>query len=408
MEKRDIVILGGGISGLSAAWYLRNSGKDVLLLSADEGKMGSFETSGVVIEKGPRVFKTTRSRALLEMIEESEFKHQLIPSNPKAERRFIWKDGKMKQLSMIPAIKSLLFHEWRASRYAEDETIYQFSLRRFGLRVTSDLIDPFITGIYAGNIKELSIEGCFPELKNIERRGVSFLKAFLQAKKQKPLYHSSLFSFQHGTGSWIKHIQDSVNCHKNERVCSLIFEKKWIIETTKCTYIADQVISALPYYALQTVFPVVEEFYYQDITTVSLIWKEDLLALDGFGYLIPRSEQSSILGVLFDSKIFSKEGTMLTVMIEGVAHSEEKISQMVEEVVFKHLKIEKTADLSVVQTIYNAIPQPRVGHAERKKRLIEPFIEKQLYFIGNYLDGVSVSQCVELGKNAAQKCMKIN
>ncbi len=207
MEKKRILILGSGISGLSAAWHLakKSDAYDCTLLEKSKtpgGWMSSHKEQDFLIEGGPRVFKTSRNREFLQIVDEIGFASSLLFSSSRAKSRFLWTDEKFQKVPKISF--SLLYSLWKERKISpvfEDETIWDFTVRRFGKDIADKLVDPMVLGIYAGDSKLLSTKACFPFLKNLEKEHGSVIKgmfSLLTKKKPKAAFKAPLFSFKEG------------------------------------------------------------------------------------------------------------------------------------------------------------------------------------------------------------------
>jgi oxygen-dependent protoporphyrinogen oxidase len=428
MNKKRVLILGAGVSGLSVAWHLeKKGGYDCVLLEKSPhlgGWMGSKEQQGFLLEQGPHLFKTSRSAHLLEVIEEIGFSSSILPSSSQAESRYVWMDGSFQKMpkSLLSFFTSsfcrpLLFSLWKEMRtpsYLQDETIWDFSCRRFGKTVTENFFDPVVSGIYAGSIKKLSIASCFPLLKQWEREKGSLLKGALFSKakkKENSICKAPLFSFQEGTGSfiqqWASSLKLPIHCH--EEVLSLDLENgQWIAKSHSNVWEADAVVVTTPSYAAASLLrekapqsaEILQSFAYEDITTVYLGWKGDVLPFPAFGYLVPSKENLSLLGVLFDSSMFGRKDTLMTLMIRGIGHSEDALYKVVDMVCSSHLHISQKPSLFSHAEKRKAIPQYYLGHEEKKKHLFSHLAKEapSLFLTGSYLSGVSISDCIFQGK----------
>jgi oxygen-dependent protoporphyrinogen oxidase len=225
MTKEHFVILGGGISGLALAWYLKKKYQETIHLTIIEkssragGWIRSIQQQGFLFEEGPRSCRTKGAGiATLELIEELGLENEVIAASPHAKKRYLYTG---KQLRCLPQgiISSLfspltrgilpaLWKEWRkAPEKCEDESIYDFFARRFSPEIAEQFIDPMVAGIYAGDIRQLSLRSCFPQLHRWEQEYGSLTKGmffdrsrskeihspFVQAMKSAPI-----FSFKNG------------------------------------------------------------------------------------------------------------------------------------------------------------------------------------------------------------------
>ena len=430
MKKKCILILGAGVSGLAAAWYLaeKNTGCECLLLekaSAPGGWMGSKQEGAFLLEKGPRIFKTSRNESLLEIVSAIGFSSKLIASAPEANVRYVWSGGKFQKMpttlfSFLTSsfCRPLLIALWKERKVApllEEETIWDFACRRFGQIVAERFFDPLVLGIYAGDLKKLSLESCFPLLKQWESEKGSVVKGFFSSLKRakKKREESPLFSFKGGSQAfiqeWVSKLPFQIQC--GEEVVALKKEEgKWRVETTSKSFEADFVISTLPAYEtsklLQEIAPetslLLDSFTYQDVTSLHMGWEEEVLPFSAFGYLIPQKEKEPVLGVLFDSKMFKKEDgfTLLTAMLEGTYHTEEELRVIGTRITEGHLAVLQKPTLFSFQKMRRAIPQYHVGHSEKKKALFLALKKETENFLalGNYLDGVSVNDSIQSAK----------
>jgi len=432
MEKKRILILGAGVSGLSAAWELaKNSQYECTILEKDPqvgGKMGSKEKR-FLIEKGPRVFKTSRNSDFLEVVRELDFSSSLIPSSRDANVRYLYVDGKLQKmptglisLFFSPLCRPLflaLFKEMKVPANTKDETVWDFACRRFNQKTAECFFDALLLGIYAGDIKKLSVESCFSILKKWERENGSIVKGVISSfgkKKPKSSFKGDLFSFKGGSGAFIKEWASKMPfpIHYNEEVTSLKKEgNKWIAKSLNHSWEGDEVILTTPSFVSAKLLKegapksaeVLDSIPYEDLTTIQLGWAGDVLPISAFGYLVPTVEKEPVLGVLFDSKMFTQKNTLITVMTRGVSHSDEALRRIAKRVSISHLKIPKEPDHFSYNKIKWAIPQYHLGHKEKVESLLISVKQEAegVHLVGNYLEGSSINDCI---KNAREKVQR--
>ena len=437
MEKKNILILGAGISGLSAAYYLtkKDPSCHVTILEKQEragGWIKSSELNGFFFEMGPRIFKASKSQDLLQLIKELGLSNEIILASGAKDRHILW-NGKLEKLpqSAISFLLSRLTRnlvfplltEWKKKPLSiSDESIRDFILRRFGKDVLDRLIDPLTQGIYAADPSELSIRSCFGVLKNYEDKYGSVSSGVWNEvikKKKDPnvlLPKSSLFTLNGGVETLITVLKKQSSCaiEYSQEVESLARENgKFTVKTQGKEWIADSVFIALPVSqvpkVLRQLLPGVakelSEVPSACITSVLVGFKKDVLALKGFGYLVPTGENLSILGAVFDSKSFTeKDETRITIMLKGSGYTREEIETQVALSLQKHLKIRSSPDLIHVHVSENAVPKFLVGHRD-KMAFVDGNIKRGypgLYLLGNYLQGVSVSDCIKRSKNQVE------
>ena len=317
-----------------------------------------------------------------------------------------------------------LLTEWRKKPLPlSDESIHDFTVRRFGKDVLDRLINPLTQGIYAADPSELSIRSCFGALKNYEDKYGSVTSGVWNEvikKKKDPnvlLPKSSLFTLKGGVETLVTALkkQNSCSIEYGQEVESLSHKNgKFTVKTQDKVWIAESVFIALPVNQVPNVLKellpgIAKELSgvaSSSITSVLVGFKKDVLPLKGFGYLVPTGENLLILGAVFDSKSFSeKEETRITIMLKGSGYTLKEIETQVSLSLEKHLKISSSPDLLHVHVSENAVPKFLVGHKD-KMAFVDRDLKRaypDLYLLGNYLQGVSVSDCIKRSKKQVEE-----
>lgn len=391
---KKVIILGAGISGLTAAWELKKkygSTIDLTLIEKSDrvgGWIKSVHHEGFLFELGARSFRP--AEATLSLIQELGLEKELIRANAHAKKRYLSIHRSLHQITpllllkqgLIPALVKDLVTP-RSNQ--EDTSIYDFFSRRLGSSLTESLIDPVVKGIYGGNYKNLSMRSCFPNLWNSHQ---SLLSAFLKRKKVK----TPLLSFKKGMETLPKQLAKNLEAKILLSTEILQIQERKVI-TASQTFEADHIISTIPGYALAKIYPDFQDWLsYVTLSVVNLGWKGDLLPKRGFGFLVPEKERGEILGMTWDSDIFPDQNqgaqTRLCVMIPG-EHAKEKLRAVALKNVAHYLNIQKQPDASLAYTAHQAIPQYPVGHFQELQTL-----PKQITFLGNSFYGVSINECI--------------
>ncbi|KAK0079589.1 hypothetical protein PV325_001045 [Microctonus aethiopoides] len=375
------VILGGGITGLSAAYYaLENPKLGALTLLEASNRLGGWIRSqrspnNIIFEKGPRTIRpgTPAGENTLNLIDKLELTDAIIPiksSHPSAMNRLIYVNKKLhalpNSLGSVFKIKSpfrrplitALWNDFRAPKLVkEDESIYSFVERRLGKDIADYLISPMICGICAGNSKKISAKFLMESFFEAEQQHGTIVKGMIkktrsQIEKQKslPLKSSnnsecktsaersvsekwSVWSLQNGLEELPKKLMDElssnnrVNIELNKRCDNITFKSDGVeLEINGKIKKCSRVISSLPAKTLATLVKhqhpqLANELNEIPMVTVGVInfhFSQNILPMEAFGFLVPPSEQIPILGVIFDSCMF-KQGptTVLTVMMGG-------------------------------------------------------------------------------------------
>ena len=449
MSHKNIIILGGGISGLSLRYYLSRKYPDMkITLIEKENRLGgviqSERKGGFFFEKGPRTFKASKSQSLLQLICDLGMENEILVSEKNAARRFLWKDDKLHSIPMhpLPLITSPLTRklipsmmtEWSKKVGEDDETVHSFAKRRLGVYAAEVFFDPMTLGIYAGDIRKLSMLSCFPSLKELEKKHGSITKGLFKKKKKNFVYPegvrpSCLFTLKEGVESLVPKLKDAGRGEivlgtaiqdmqfKEGKVSVSDGSRVWEGDHLFCALSAKGAFRLTRSWGHQ-VTDFFNEMEMASLSVIHLGFESRLLKEEGFGYLIPSSEGEKILGVIFDSSVFPEQNhrkleTRLTVMMGGAFHPKHhensektRVAQALEGIE-KHLGI-KAAPMYTHATEYvQAIPQFKVGHAKRVASLRQTLQEKypQITLLGNYLDGVSLSDCVA-GAAKLAECLK--
>jgi len=354
-SPQSIAILGAGITGLTAAHRLVRRGHKVRVFEVADRVGGAIQTDltqGWLIEKGPNSLLAGDS-ALAALIEELGLQSEEVATHSSARNRYILRRGVPVAAPLSPPglLRSPLFSFGSKLRLlremlvkprvrATDVSLEEFARTHFGQEFVDYAVNPFVTGIYAGNPKKLSARYAFPKLWELEQTHGSLLRGQIAAAKARPPGSKhGIFSFRQG----LQVLPDTLAARLPEgalslraRVQALMPGSPWSVVwedgmTTK-TETFDAVIAALPAPALaQLRFGALGErplasldtIEHPPLSSVFLGYKREQVAhaLDGFGLLVPEIERRSILGVLFSSTLFADRApaghVALTVLVGG-------------------------------------------------------------------------------------------
>lgn len=451
MPSGLIVVIGGGISGLGVAYSLHRAGMPVRLLEADAevgGVIRSIRADGFLIECGPNS-ALNNSLEVEGVIEQLGLLPDRVFALPTARKRFIVKQGTPIALptSLWSFITTPLW-TGRAKRrlfgelFAEpapsgDESIADFVRRRVGPEFLEYAVDPFVSGVYAGDPEALSLAATFPRLAAFERDHGGLIRGAIarigRSKGPKPV-RRGIYSFRDGMAALPR------------AIASRLGDALWVntradrIEPTGSGFRvhvdrggvarkieAARVVLATPAHAAAELLRALAPALAEDLaaivyTPVGVVFtafaRSDVMhSLDGFGCLVPRCEQQTILGSLWSSSLFpgrSPGGVVaLTNFVGGARHpgladrSDAELVRSVCEDLARLLGVRSAPVSSRVIRHPRAIPQYLIGHPERVTR-IQRAIEALpgLALAGNYLEGVAVGDClargVELGRRLSR------
>ena len=414
---KRVAIIGGGISGLTVLHYLKQRFADTVEVtlfereSAVGGTVRTLTANGCRFETGPNGFMDNQP-STLQLVQELGLTDQLLEANPQAKHRYIQIAGQLLSLPSDPMsfIKTPLLSvqdKWALIRgifkknISTDQTIYDYASQRFSVNVAERLADPFITGVYAGNIKLLHMASAFPKLVAGNKK-----------KKKGPKHKTRMRSFRNGMGQLIDvlYLRYKSNIKNNMELVSAEQTKADIIVLATPAYVASKLIKGLnPSLAV-----ILEQIPYAPVAVIGLVFSQGAFKRqpDGFGYLVPSKEQKEILGVLIESNVYSERGTPDQVMIRvilGGRHHPEIMGEGQEQIVAKAIKeIDATYGLvskplnTFVKLWPKGIPQYELNYPVLRKAIAEELKKTpHLYLCANYLDGISFNDCIQNAKTMA-------
>ena len=440
MQK--VAIIGGGISGLSAAWALQKKAIAFILFEASDRVGGAIRTlheADCLIEAGPNSLSGPHSE-LDRLITELGLQSEYCAAHAEANNRFVVRNGQPIALphSLLSFLRTPLFSpraKWRLlaepfirSKAAPGESLAAFAQRRLGKEPLAYALNPFVSGIYAGDPEALCVETAFPTLLQMEKEHGSLLRALLHRAKQRrrsgePRKPRTIYSFTQGMQTLpnrlAEKIGDAIQTH--HPITSIQQEDgAWLIENQRYS----DIILTLPAYAqtqLDAPFDLsfLASIRYPAVTSLSLLYRRDQLThpLNGFGMLVPACEERFILGVLFPSSIFPDrapdECALLTVFVGGDrtperAHlPEADLISRVEADLQDLLGLNGHAQHVRISRWEQAIPQYTQEIKACHSQLDD--IESDfpgIHFAGNYRDGISIAQAIESGRKVAERIIE--
>lgn len=386
-----ILILGGGISGLTAAWRLgKLLPQHHITLIEKSSRLGGWIETGELFEKGPRTFSAARSPSLLRLIAEAGLQEEILFSLPSAKTRYLWHRGKLQSAASLfwPHAWRLLFEPLLPHAKGE-ETIHAYATRRFGTTVAELFFDPLTLGVFAGDSRTLSMQACFPNLPS------PLLRAFFKRKEKFP---GALFTLKRGMQSLVDALTKKLQADilLDTEVVSL---DRGQVVTTRGTFGADAIFSALPVHSLGALLPDMPKIASASLTVVNIGFSHPVMTKNGYGYLVPSKEKEELLGMIFDSEVFGGPGCKLTAMVRPSAKCPEKAAL---EGLSRHLGIRSSPDRLEVHHAHRAIPQLDVG--QKAMLLSWEASLKNFFILGNYMDGPGVEQCVARSEKMIRNC----
>lgn len=455
---KRVAIVGGGIAGLSAAWYLekaKRSGADLewtLYEKSDRlgGVIRTEHREGFVLEAGPDSFLSMKPHAA-QLAKELGIGDQLIQSNDFQRKTYILVKGRLVPLPdglqfmvptrILPMVTTSLFSlptKWRmatewfsgARNGGGDESVATFVRRHFGQEMVDRVAEPLLAGVYGGDAEHLSLRAVLPRFAEMERDHGSLVRATLQARKTAkqpqtpaPLFTSLKSGVQQLVDTLVAALPASSLC-RNKPVSGLKqIGERWEIATTGATEKAqfDAVLLAVPAPLAAALLTNLEkdiaarlgQIQYTSSAAVALAYnKADLPP--GFGFLVPGSEKRKFLACTFVHNKFSYRTPQGAALLrcffsssripELLQYSDDDLKAIALADMKSILGLNDEPAFSRVFRWSHALPQYEIGHLERTAE-IEVRLAKLhgLRLIGNSLYGVGIPDCIKSAKDAVEK-----
>jgi len=447
MPQHDVIIIGGGISGLTALHYVKTRRPDlsVMLYEADNrlgGTVGTDHTNGYSLDWGPNGF-LDREPLTLQLVEELGLGPQLERANANVSNRFILRLGKLRSVPMSPPkfltsdILSLsgrlrVLTEPFAAKAPDgiDESIYDFGKRRIGKEAADYLIQPMVSGVYGGVASRMSLRACFPIMHEMESQYGSLFRAMI-AKMRQAKREGKKSGGPSGPGGWLTSFKGGLSRFTDEfgkRYSSEISLNKQVDSVSRKANLfvvrftdntetdTRELILALPSNHASKVTghlsaplsKTLAAIPYAPIAVVCFGYDSVKVraSLDGFGFLVPSKEKKQILGSIWTSSIFADRAPVGKVQFRTMVggdgdHDSAKLSdgEMI-ELVARDLDsiVGLTGDPELVR-IYRweyGIPQYHLGHLERVQTIERELSAiSGLHLTGNAYYGISLNDCVK-------------
>lgn len=436
----DVAIIGGGISGLTAAYDLQRQGHKVIVLERQQmvgGNAISQRIDGFLMEHGPTTLNAMVPQAK-HLANDLGIQSQQVELGEGIAKRYLLDGKKLHGIKIKPSgfltspylsIKgrlTLLTEMFRTAHCCKiEETIHAFATRRFGKEFADKVMDPLAAGMFGGSANELSMQACFPTLLEMEKAHGSITKGVLSARRgSEP--SKRLFSFRNGIGT-LPHalalsLKDSIKTgvmvkriNKTQSGFSVVTHKHGTI-TARCVVMAVQphVASQLLELLDRPSADVTAQIDAPAMSVVFLAYKRQQVEhkLDSLGFMSVKNDRNIITGAQFFSTMFENrapKGFVSIAAYVGGARNRDLARQPADDLISgvqrelsSILQIKGEPVLSRCRQWARSLPQYNLGHLERVKTL-QSLNQRQpgLFLTGNYLTGVSVANCIGQARSVA-------
>ncbi len=466
---KRVVIVGGGISGLSAAYYLQRklAGDANITLLESSGRWGGKITTArvpvadgqFVIEGGPDTFLATKPYATA-LCQELGLGTRLHGTNPSQKHTYVLHNGRLLPLPdglamMIPTnVESILksrLVSWPgkarmgldfllpARPVNGDETLGTFVSRRLGREAYENLIEPLMSGIYAGDGDTLSLASTFPYLRDLELKHGSLARGALSMRRRTaqgkaastPGSRSAFLTPTTGLAEFVESLVTYLETHQvdlrlNTSVTSISHPGSWQLMLEPSGLLeADALILATPAFVSGTLLASLDDSLssalrripYASTATISLAYRIDDVPrpLDGYGYVIPRREGRRALACTWTSTKFPhrapQDYALLRVFVgragEEIPWSEAELLDIAREELRDTLGIEAEPLLSRVYMWEKAMPQYNLGHVQILEQIETSLASHpDLALAGNGYRGIGIPDCIHSGELAASRVLE--
>lgn len=440
-----VVVVGAGIAGLATAHaLLRKLGDrcEIVVLERRAragGPIRSEDCDGFLVEHGPNGFLEGAAETMA-LVGELGLAERLLRSDDRARRRFVLRAGRLHTLPGSPpalvatgllstrAKLRLLGEPWSKAAPAGDESIHDFVARRLGAETAAILGDAFVSGVYAGDARRLSVRACLPTIFDLERRHGGLLRGVLARRREPRRSLGRLTSFQGGTEQLALRLQISLGSalRTGTPVARLVVDAAggYRVESEAGpAYEAGAVVLACPVVEaaalLRPLAPSaaaeISGIRSASLATIALGYQAASIPhpLDGFGFLVPRGEGPRVLGVLWDSSIFpgrAPAGCVLLRAMLGGAHdpaAAELDDGQLLAIVRRDLQgiLGVTAEPRMTKVVRHrpGLPQYELGHLERLARIDQDLARwPGLFVTGSGYRGVAINSCIEDAQRVAE------
>lgn len=452
MAAQSVIIVGGGVSGLSAAYFLGQHGIRSTIVEKSKRLGGLIQTDsieGCQLEAGPDSYLATKP-AVTELAQElGDLKNQIIGSNDASRRIFVVRGGKLVPLPegmvmmvpgrWMPALRSKLFsfktkvrlilETFSSPRKRDgDVSVEAFIEDHFGREVLDYATEPLLSGVYGGAPSNLSAESVLPRFFRFERAYGSLIRGVRHERSQQTPGKSAFLSFSGGMQS----LTDSLACASKGFMGVMHGEatrverggKNWLVQVGGDTWTTDHLVLACPAHVCSQLLASSEpalaselaEIPYSSAILVTLAYERSKLshAFDGFGFLVPRIERRTVAAATWISTKFPSRVPSQIVALRAfiVGQDAEQLLEASDETRVELVRVELRRLMGIEQpelfhTVHvwpKSMPQYVVGHGQHRRHIAEKIDRcPGLHLVGNAYDGVGVPDCVQMAKQTAKR-----
>ena len=446
----DVIVIGGGISGLATAHELTQRGLDVQLLERQVRVGGNAITErfdGFLMEHGPTTFNASIPEAV-DQISALGLLDQAYDLGPNVKRRYLRDAGKLTGISASPLgffksdylsktarLRILIEGLIPRNKSGKEESIHAFVARRFGREFADKVMDPMAAGIFMGDSKHLSISGAFPKLAEMEQELGSITRGILRAKRgSAPGRH--LYSWDGGIGTIAQTLAAGLGARLHTGITVMGVSKTatgFSVKTSHGTRNASAVVLAVQPHVAANLMEKIDPdgaaatgaIMAPAVNVAFFGYKRTQVAhpLDGLGFLSTKDDTRILSGAQFASTMYpgrAPDGYVsISAYAGGVRNPELAAMPCAELMAQMHSELAEMLGIKGQPVVMRSrrwtlgLPQYSIGHTVRQTVFAQtPERVEGLYLTGNYTQGVSVANCLksaaEVAENVAANIVKID
>jgi oxygen-dependent protoporphyrinogen oxidase len=461
--KPSVAVIGGGIAGLAVSYEVTQRaqrlepGVDLRCFEITDRAGGNIRTtreSGFLYEWGATGFLDNEP-ATVTLVRRLGLDDRSLKANAAASRRYIFRKGKLREVPLGPGafLTSGVLSPWGKLRVLlepvvpgrrsdETESVHAFASRRIGRAAASVLVDAMVSGVYAGNARQLELETTFPVMRRMESEHGSLFRAMLAKRKQAKAAGETvggpagpggtLTSFRDGLQELIDALAGALGprLHLSTPVVRLsdLGTRGFRVHVREGAPLdVDAVVLACPAWhaakLTETMDPelggALGDIPSAALAVVHVGYRRDAVGAqpEGFGFLVPRGQGPRILGVLWPSCMFNgraPEGSILMTVMVGGAHDpdaagmdDDDLLRLVTEDLRKTLGIHANPYFVRIIRHPRGIPQYTLGHSARLSTIERRLAARPgLWMTGNSLRGISINACVAEASGVADATLE--
>jgi len=441
--RHKALIIGGGISGLSAAYYLSKSGIRPTLLERKPRVGGVIQTSlqqGCVLEEGPDGFMAAKPWAM-NLIRELGLADHVIGSNDHSRITYIVKKGKLVPMpdglmmmvptKFLPLAETRLF-SWRAKIRMgleifrqprgpqPDRSVYEFLLDHYGQECIDYLAEPLLAGVYGGDPREMSVNSVLGRFVEIESKYGSLTRGALATPRPQNPGGSFLQTLKGGLGQLVEALRPSADVVQAEVETVETTPDGFRVRANRDWLEAEHLVIATPAHEsariVQNSQPELASLLacipYTTSITLALGYRKNTFdhPLQGHGFLVPKIERKLMFGCTWVGNKFDYRVPPNIVVlrcflgVNAMPLSDEALVDAARDELHSIMGIEAEPVFQNIARWPNSMAQYTVGHEKRVARIEElTRAIPGLYLAGNAYHGIGIPDCVRMGQEAATK-----